>query len=67
LILQRENTPSVREIFQDRQKNLLTILCISDRGVLSEKVPKLLGGAFISKFKIKKRITTQDEGRFFDA
>ena len=54
-------------IFCEGKKNLLTILCVSDRRVLSDKVPKLLGGAIISKFKLKKRITTQDEGRFFDA
>ncbi len=54
-------------IFRAAEKNLLTILCVSDRRVLSDKVPKLLGGTAISKFKLKKRITTQDEGRFFDA
>ncbi len=54
-------------LFLARKKNLLTILCAPDRRVLSEKVPKLLGGIFVDKFKLKKRITTQDEGRFFDA
>lgn len=49
------------------KKNLLTILCISDRRDLSDKTTKLLGKAYRDKFKLKKRITTQDEGRFFDA